>query len=107
MLKLKISCLMINILAYEFLNYLSIAGYFDCDKHLSKKFFLYLKLVFLGIGNQKNVGLKSYEHKGLLFVARLLFRKPAQTYIPSFQLCIRIPTSLQPCQHRTVSLKSK
>lgn len=74
------------------------------------KTFLYLKLVSLGVGNQKNVG-ESYEHKtkkkDLLFIARLLFRKVAQICTPSFQQCMRLPTSLQPCQHRIVSLKNK
>lgn len=74
------------------------------------KTFLYLKLVSVGIGNQKKVG-EHYEHKKKkkkdLFIARLLFRKVAQICTPSFQQCMRLPTSLQPCQHRIVSLKNK
>lgn len=63
----------------------------------------------LGIGNQKDTGLKSYEcrKEDLLFTAKLLLRKVVQICTVSFQQCMKMPSSLQSCQCRIVSLKNK
>ena len=49
----------------------------------------------LGIGNQKDSGLKSYEcrKEDLLFTAKLLLRKVVQICTVSFQQCMKMPSS--------------
>lgn len=45
--------------------------------------------------------------KRLPIYCQIAFQKGAQMCTPSFQQCMRLPSSLQSCQRRIVSLKNK